>query len=1066
MVAASPSPAPARGAIESVVSPLLGLDPHAPVESPASWVMLAAARRQFGAARAATAAAATVSTSGTPAPAPAATNAPPLISGVTLGAPNATTGVVTGAVAASDSNGDALTYKATTSTKGSVGITATGVFTYTPNPTARHAAAKVGATTAVQTDTVTVTVTDSKGAAVTKSVTVPVTALNAAPSVTAAIGKPDPITGVASGKATASDSDKDALTYAASKPANGTVVVKSDGTFTYTPTASARTAARASSAPKTDTFNVTVSDGYGGSKSVSVTATIAPSNAAPVAGTPTSTTNSSTGVVTGAVNATDPDKDPLTYTAATTTTAKGSVSVTATGAFTYTPTAAARHTAAKTAALAADKSDTFAVKITDKYGAVSSIPVRVAISPANTAPAVTASIGKPDPVTGVAAGKVTASDADKDSLSYTASKPANGTAAIKADGSFTYTPTAFARATARSSATPKTDTFTINVTDGYGGSKAVSVTATIAPSNSAPVAGSPYGMDDPATGVVTGNVNAIDPDYDPLTYTAGTFTTAKGAYIVTSAGTITYTPTAAARHAAAKTGATTADKYDVVTVTVTDKYGAATVLPLNIELTTSNAAPVPGTTTAGAPNATTGTVAGSVTATDADKDALTYSGSATTAKGKTTVSADGTFTYTPTAAARHAAAYTAAAASDLTDQFTVTAVDGYGGSRAIPVTVRIGPANKAPVASVVSIGSADPATGAVTGTVTISDADGDSVNYSLPTSTTKGSVAFSPDGTFTYTPTAAARNVAAGANATAADKTDSFTITFTDEYGGKSDLPISVPVSPKSSVPVTASLKGYIQNTPEGNSGTTYVPVTVKLSAPSTQPVTVYYRVAESILNTAATPWSDYAPDESSVVVSPGQTEATFNVRVYGDTQYEADERVIVQLTDASGATLDAQGLTTSGFNILNDDPVPGVTASLKGYIQNTPEGNSGTTYVPVTVKLSAPSTQPVTVYYRVAESILNTAATPWSDYAPDESSVVVSPGQTEATFNVRVYGDTQYEADERVIVQLTGASGATLDAQGLTTSGFNIINDDAPRASAAVSVTSLLADNRIRLFR
>jgi hypothetical protein len=187
---------------------------------------------------------------------------------------------------------------------------------------------------------------------------------------------------------------------------------------------------------------------------------------------------------------------------------------------------------------------------------------------------------------------------------------------------------------------------------------------------------------------------------------------------------------------------------------------------------------------------------------------------------------------------------------------------------------------------------------------------------------------------------------------------------------------------------------------------------------------------------------------------------------VYGDTEYERDEWVVVQLTGASGATLDAQGIVASGFTINNDDQIEGVTAGLKGYVQSQPEGNSGITNIPVTVKLSAPSTQEVTVYYRVAESALNNAATPWSDYIPDSSSVVFSPGQTEATFNVRVYGDTEYERDEWVVVQLTGASGATLDAQGIVASGFTINNDDAPPASAALAAAPSPADQPIRLLR
>jgi hypothetical protein len=47
MLAAPPKPAAASGRVESVWAPLLGNGPASPVQSPVSWVMLAAARRDL-----------------------------------------------------------------------------------------------------------------------------------------------------------------------------------------------------------------------------------------------------------------------------------------------------------------------------------------------------------------------------------------------------------------------------------------------------------------------------------------------------------------------------------------------------------------------------------------------------------------------------------------------------------------------------------------------------------------------------------------------------------------------------------------------------------------------------------------------------------------------------------------------------------------------------------------------------------------------------------------------------------------------------------------------------------
>jgi VCBS repeat-containing protein len=554
-----------------VLATLFGSAPGRSVDSPVTWVMLAAARRQIGASGTATVAP-TVT-----AAANAVANQPPVIANIVLSGPSSSTGAVTGTVSASDPDADKLTFKATASTKGAVAVMTTGVFTYTPTATARHAAAKLGAPTSVTTDAVTVTVTDAKGAAVSRAVTVPISGRNSVPTATKTVGGP----------------------------------------------------------------------------------------------------SATRGVVTGQVTGTDADRDPLAYTA--TTPAKGTVSVTATtGVFNYTPTAAARHAAARIGASAADKADGFTVTVADGYGGSVAVPVTVAVSPANSAPTATAAVAKPDPVTGVAKGTVTAADADKDSLTFTASKPGNGAVTVGADGSFAYSPTAAARSAARTSTTAKTDTFTITVSDGYGGAKAVSVTATIAPADAAPVAGTPTSTANAGTGVVTGNVNAVDPDKDPLTYTAAGATTAKGSVSLTASGAFTYTPTATARHAAARTTAVATDKADTFTVTVTDKYGAVAVIPVTVTVSPANAAPVAGATVVGIPAPATGEVTGTVRATDADKDPLTYSAPTTSAKGSITVTAAGAFTYTPSIGA-----------TGGTDVFTVTVADGYGGTVAVPVTVPV-----------------------------------------------------------------------------------------------------------------------------------------------------------------------------------------------------------------------------------------------------------------------------------------------------------------------------------------------------------------------------------------
>ena len=271
--------------LQTVIGELFGGYPTDPVESPVSWTVLAAARRQFGTVRTAAAPAATVRTgqlsTRQAVPLAAAANQPPVINSVTVGVPSATTGAVIGTVTATDADKDPLTYRATTSTKGTVTITSGGVFTYTPTPTARHAAARVNATTSATTDVVNIVVTDTKGATATSSVTVRISPQNAIPVAKATVGTVNTTSGAVAGSVTATDADKDTLTYSApASTAKGSVSFNpSTATFTYTPTAAARNKAAgayATSAEKNDTFTVTVTDGYGASVAVPITVPVSP----------------------------------------------------------------------------------------------------------------------------------------------------------------------------------------------------------------------------------------------------------------------------------------------------------------------------------------------------------------------------------------------------------------------------------------------------------------------------------------------------------------------------------------------------------------------------------------------------------------------------------------------------------------------------------------------------------------------------------------------------------------------------------------------------------------------
>jgi hypothetical protein len=103
---------------------------------------------------------------------------------------------------------------------------------------------------------------------------------------------------------------------------------------------------------------------------------------------------------------------------------------------------------------------------------------------------------------------------------------------------------------------------------------------------------------------------------------------------------------------------------------------------------------------------------------------------------------------------------------------------------------------------------------------------------------------------------------------------------------------------------------------PEGDSGTTSLPFVVTLAPASTETVTVKYATA----NGTARAGSDYVAAAGTLTFPAGVTRRTIRIVVNGDTTFEADETVLVNLSSPTNAILKGpQGVGT----ILNDDPAP-----------------------------------------------------------------------------------------------------------------------------------------------
>ncbi|SFM59905.1 gliding motility-associated C-terminal domain-containing protein [Chitinophaga sp. YR627] len=730
---------------------------------------------------------------------------------------------VDGAVTGSDVDGDALTFtKATDPAHGAVVVRADGTYTYTP------------ATGYIGSDSFTVTISDGKGGSTSVTANITVTTPPNNPPTGTGDTKTTLRDTPVDGAVTGSDVDGDALTFTkATDPAHGAVVVRADGTYTYTP---------ATGYIGSDSFTVTVSDGKGGSTTVTVNITVnTPPNNPPTGTGDTKTTNRDV-PVNGAVTGSDVDGDVLTFTKATDP-AHGTVVVHADGTYTYTPTAGYVG------------GDSFTVKIDDGKGGSTTVTVNITVTtPPNNPPTGTGDTKTTDqdvPVDGA----VTGSDVDGDALTFTkATDPAHGSVVVRADGTYTYTP-----ATGYSG----NDSFTVKIDDGKGGSTTVTVNITVTPVVVPPVNTPPTGTGDtkttdqdvPVDGIVTGS----DVDGDALTFTKAT-DPAHGSVVVRADGTYTYTP------------ATGYSGNDSFTVKIDDGKGGSTTVTVNITVTPVVVPPVNTPPTGTGDTKTTDQdvpVDGAVTGSDADGDVLTFTKATNPAHGTVVVRADGTYTYTP------ASGYSG------NDSFTVKIDDGKGGSTTVTVNITVTPVVVTPV-NTPPTGTGDdkitnkdvPVNGAVTG----SDADGDVLTFTKATDPAHGTVVVRADGTYTYTP-------AAGYTGD-----DSFTVKIDDGKGGSTTVTVNITVKPVITTPVNNPPTGF------GDSKTTPENTPVSGTVSGTDPdgdVVTFTKATDPAHGTAVvgangtytyTPAAGYSgPDNFNITISDGKggtATVTVNINV------------------------------------------------------------------------------------------------------------------------------------------------------------------------------------------
>lgn len=881
--------------LRPVLSTVLGVLPGGSTDSPLAWVLLAAARRQAGQPEQTAPAAARQAV------AAAVVNAPPTAT-VIWGRPDATTGTVVGQLFASDPEGKKVAVAIVPSViPGTLGYNAkTATITYTPTTAQRFAA---NATSAADTVEITFRVTDAVNT-VPVSISIPVSPSPfyeaagytgvSGPSAVAATNTRAYITNRDNGTVSVYDTINNTLvsTYQVGGAPDG-IVVKGDGTRIYVSSSTGNT--------------VTVVDTATGATK----ATIAVANPTAIAINPAGSVvyvaNGSGSTVTKINTSTNKTAGAVRLTPGVTAT---ELAVSADGKRIF---AAGAKAAGGGQILSFSSTATAATIIADTGAA----PIGIASSQVlqklyvadasggltivNTATNAPGFLNIGHPLSGIAL--------TKDSSALMVTTSTGMLAALSTADAAAVGLTTIGVVSAQPVLVVSPDGTKMFVTDlGNGTVHALS----LAPPNIAPFSSDPrYSVTNTATGALTGQLGVVDYDGDPLTYKVVTNPT-KGKLVFNANGTYTYTPTAAARHAASKTGAPASVTTDSFAVDVSDGRNGTLRQTITVAINPANRVPTV-STTIGAPVASTGAVKVTIKTADGDNDARTFTNTGPT-KGTVLSTGNGTYTYTPTPAALAAAKAPGATYAAKNDTFTVTVSDGFGGVVPVTVNVKIGAVNVKPVVANPITGVPATRSGVVTGTLAAADADGDVLSYTA-SATTKGTFTINSDGSFSYTPTAAARLAASKSWASAATKSETVTVTVSDGFGATVAKAIKVTIAKN---PTTTISPTNGVGTVTGTS-TAIGTVTGVVTADDADGDALTYSLktgpAFGVVKVNANGQFTYTPDVDAryrALITAGEDTDSFVVGITDGFNGNTTATVQVTIVPPSGSAIDQRGTTVA----------------------------------------------------------------------------------------------------------------------------------------------------------
>ncbi|GAA3938222.1 beta strand repeat-containing protein [Litoribacillus peritrichatus] len=190
---------------------------------------------------------------------------------------------------------------------------------------------------------------------------------------------------------------------------------------------------------------------------------------------------------------------------------------------------------------------------------------------------------------------------------------------------------------------------------------------------------------------------------------------------------------------------------------------------------------------------------------------------------------------------------------------------------------------------------------------------------------------------------------------------------------------------------------------------------------------------------------TDYVTPAGSITIAAGQTSGSVTLTATSDTAVEADETIIADISGVSGGSANENGTQQQTVTIIDDDSTV-VSLTVSASTIGETAGSST-----LTVTLDKATFEPVVVSLGYTGT-----ATHGSDYLTQADSITIAAGQTTNTIALITTSDTLVEANETIIVDITGVTGGFASENNTQQQTVTITDDDSAVVTLAVSTSAI----------